>query len=180
MLNAANQILTFLTILAQVIFAAGLVYWLFFRPRPDSAIGQWLSRQGIVLAFWISLAAVLGSLFYSEIAGFKPCELCWYQRIFMYPQVILLGIAWLKKEAAIIRYSLTLAALGATFSLYHNYISLGGQPLTACATFTTVGVSCLQRYVFEFGYITIPLMALTAFALIILILGAQKILIKKN
>jgi disulfide bond formation protein DsbB len=89
-------------------------------------------------------------------------------------------MAWLKKEPAIIKYSLTLAIIGAAISLYHNYISLGGQVLTACATFSAVGVSCLQRYVFKFGYITIPLMALTAFALIILILGAQKVWLKKN
>jgi len=136
----------------------------FRNKRLDDFIGG----KGIVFAFITALTATLGSLFYSEVAGYVPCELCWYQRIFMYPQVILLGLAWLRKEINIIKYSLSLASVGLVFALYHSYIATGAATTTFCSV--TGGVSCLQRYVYVYNYITIPIMALTAFVLIIIML----------
>ncbi|KPC98964.1 Disulfide bond formation protein C [Geobacillus sp. BCO2] len=66
-----------------------------------------------------SLIATLGSLYFSEVLGFIPCDLCWFQRIFMYPQVIILGIAIVRKDAAAARYSFTLSLIGGGISLYH-------------------------------------------------------------
>jgi len=173
MIEIVNQILSIFTIAGQIIFIIGLAYLLVFQPMPNSKIALFLMKKGIILAFFIALASMLGSLFYSEIAGYEPCSLCWYQRVFMYPQVLLLGLAWLLKETRIIKYSLLLAVIGSLFALYHNYLDFGGAALSACASVSFAGVSCLRRYVFTFGYITIPLMAFTAFTLIILLLSAE-------
>ncbi len=169
-----NHLLSYLVILALVLILGVLVYLILFRAAKNSWLRRLFEDWGARLAFFIALLATLGSLFYSNIAGFAPCELCWYQRIFMYPQVILLGLAWFKKEKRIIDYSLILAGLGFLIALYHNYLTWGGATTTVCATASFVGVSCLRRYVFEFGFITIPFMSLSAFALIILILAAGK------
>jgi len=171
-----NQILSIGAILVQVIFLVGFVYLIFLKPGKYPPLSSFLKKWGLFLAFLIALAAVSGSLFYSEIAGFAPCDLCWFQRIFMYPQVIILGIAIWKKDLGAIKYSLPLAIGGLIVALYHNYITYSGSAISVCSRSTFIGVSCLQRYVFEFGYITIPLMSLSAFALIALIL----FLIKKQ
>lgn len=173
----ANKIFAFLTVAAQVIFLFGLIYFFIYRQRKNNRLLRFLAERGIVPAFFIALLATLASLFYSVIAGFAPCDLCWYQRIFMYPQVILLGLAWLKKDKNIIDYSLTLALIGGLVSLYHNYL---GWAASADVCAVTSGISCLRLYVVELSYITIPLMSLSAFALIVLILAVQKILSQKN
>ena len=117
----------------------------------------------------VALTGTLGSLFLSEIAGWTPCKLCWFQRIFLYPQVVLLGIALWKKDRGIAKYILTLSAIGAAIAVYHyseqihaTFFMDPGETLEPC---DQTGVSCATTYTFRFGYITVPMMALTAFAL---------------
>lgn len=164
-----NKKLALETILAHAGIAATVFYVLFLR-KTYPAIGAWLAKYGLWLAFLMAVGATGASLFYSNIAGFPPCDLCWYQRIFMYPLVILFGIALWKRDRAIADYGLVLAAIGFAISLYHNvmYYNLGG--LNALCDIGGVGVSCVKRYMIQFGYITIPLMSLTAFTLIIIFL----------
>ncbi|OGY68707.1 MAG: hypothetical protein A3B94_01990 [Candidatus Jacksonbacteria bacterium RIFCSPHIGHO2_02_FULL_43_10] len=109
---------------------------------------------------------MLGSLFYSEIAGYEPCQLCWWQRILMYPQVILLGVAWLKEDQGIVLYSIALSSLGALIAGYNYLLQIGFVPSIGCSA-VGYSINCSQRFVMQFGYITIPMMALTAFLLII-------------
>ena len=180
MILIVNHLFAVLTVVAQIIFVSGWLYFLIYRHQAGNRLLKFLAEQGIAIAFFVALAATLGSLFYSQVAGFAPCDLCWYQRIFMYPQVFILGLAWIKQERRIIDYSLVLALFGLLISLYHNYVSWGGVSVNVSTTAFFVGVSCLRRYVFEFGYITIPLMGLTAFALLILVLMAQKTLNQKR
>jgi disulfide bond formation protein DsbB len=161
--DIANIALSVLTFIAQVLLIVGAVYFFIIRKKQNDVLRNFLSKRGMLLAFIVALIAMLGSLFYSEIAGFDPCMLCWYQRIFMYSQVFLLGRALIRKEFFIARYSMMLSIVGAVIALYHNYIYYGGTSLFSC---DASSVSCLSRYVFEFQYITIPLMALTAFLLI--------------
>ncbi len=171
MIFIINKLLAIGTILAQVFIACGILYLLFFRQHRDKAIVRFFTGNAIALAFLVSLIAALSSLFYSEIAGFEPCRLCWYQRIFLYPQVVLLGLAWIKKDFKIIDYSLALATIGAAISAYNNYIYFQSQASIICEA----GNSCATPYVLEFGYITIPVMALTGFALTITLLLGRKI-----
>jgi disulfide bond formation protein DsbB len=116
------------------------------------------------MAWVVSLVAVCGSLYFSEIMRFEPCKLCWFQRIFMYPLVILLGMACYKNDRWLIPYLLPLSILGGLISLYHYAEQKipGLAKLLPC----TVGVPCDQDYIDWFGFVTIPLLALAAFILI--------------
>ena len=164
-----SQILAILTIIGQVgavILAVALI------KQKNSA---WATKLlATVRAWWMPLSFIIvfgafgGSLFYSEIAGFPPCSLCWYQRIFIYPQIILFAGALLWRDRSIARYVLPLSIIGGIIALYNSYLQYGGSPFIPCASNLSV-ISCAQRFVFEFGYLTLPLMSLTAFILLILL-----------
>jgi disulfide bond formation protein DsbB len=110
-------------------------------------------------------------LFYSDVAKFAPCDLCWYQRILFYPQIFLLGIAWFKKDKNIIDYSLPMIGTGILISIYHNYIYYTQQTSTFC----TISAPCTQQYVIGFDFISIPFMSLTVFVVIGLLLLHKKL-----
>ena len=129
------------------------------RNKKDDTVISFVSQHALLIGFILSLTSVVASLFYSEIVGFVPCVLCWFQRIFIYPQVILFGYALKKKDRGILPYAFILTIIGSIFALYHNYIYLGGSPAIPC----DANASCTQRLVFEFGFMTIPLMAFTLF-----------------
>ncbi|MFX3622964.1 MAG: disulfide oxidoreductase [Ectobacillus sp.] len=117
-------------------------------------------------AWAASFTATLGSLYFSEIMKYEPCTLCWYQRIFMYPLVLLLGIALARKDYSIGIYSLLMAALGACLSLYHY--SLQKIPALSDAGTICGRIPCTGQYINWLGFITIPFLALTAFIIIII------------
>lgn len=168
------QALSILTVATQALIASGLVYLLLFPNDKKKSAVNFFGKNTIFLSFLVTLIATLGSLFFSEIAGFEPCRLCWFQRIFMYPQVILLAIGWIKKDYKIIGYLLILSLIGGMISLYHNYIYYWSQAAAFCSL-TEQRPSCAEKNTLGFGYITIPLMALTAFVALIFLF-----LIKKN
>ncbi len=161
--SAVNQLLGILTILANAGVILIIVEALFPGAFP------WLRRlvhmHAVKLAFIVVLVATLGSLTYSDIIGYEPCKLCWFQRIFMYPQVFLLGTALIKKEKIIVDYSLVLSALGGLIAGYHYLLQLGIAPALPCSA-VGYSVSCSKQFVLQFGFISIPYMALSAFALI--------------
>ena len=122
-----------------------------------------LQDYGVQLAFGPALAALLGSLYFSEIAGFEPCRLCWFQRILMYPLTALILVGIFNYDELLPKYILPLSLTGMGVSTYHIMVEnhvFGG------ASVCSVGVSCAIKYVDLFGFITIPVMAFTAFALI--------------
>ncbi len=131
-------------------------------------------RFGLYFAWIVALVATLGSLYFSEIARYVPCTLCWYQRIFMYPLVILLGIASYRSDARIVTYALPLSVTGGLISLYHYLIQK--VPFLKETEPCKVGIPCTEDYINWLGFITIPLLALIAFILITLFL----ILYKRN
>ncbi len=128
------------------------------------------TQYGPYLAFGAALSATLGSLYYSEIAGFVLCTLCWYQRILMYPLTLILLIGILKHDGGVFDYVLPLSVLGIGVSTYHYLIQLGVIGHSAACS---VGIPCGLRYVNYLGFVTIPLMALTAFTIItsVMVLG---------
>ena len=117
------------------------------------------------LAFVVTAVGTGGSLFFSEIAHFVPCELCWYQRICMYPLSITTLLAALANDERIARYLLPLPVAGAGVAVYHLLVENGvvGQS-TSCLISAPGG--CGVKWIDEFGYVTIPTLALTAFALV--------------
>lgn len=121
----------------------------------------------LYFAWLVAIIATGGSLYFSEIAGFIPCELCWIQRIFMYPLVILLGIAAFRGDKRIIPYVLPLTIIGGCFSIYHY---LEQKVSTVPSICKGGGVPCSGEYINWLGFITIPLLALTAFVMITLLL----------
>lgn len=132
-----------------------------------SMFGSVLRRFGLYFAWIVSVVALLGSLYFSEVRGFEPCKLCWFQRICMYPLPVLLGIAAYRNEKRIIPYALPLAVIGGCISLYHTLEEK--IPAIARLAPCTVGVPCNKDYLE--GFVTIPMLALIAFALIIIFLG---------
>ncbi|MFC4306632.1 disulfide oxidoreductase [Cohnella boryungensis] len=118
----------------------------------------------LYFAWIVSIVATLGSLYFSEVRAYIPCELCWFQRIFMYPLSILLGIAAYHSEASMKKYILPLSIVGGSISLYHYMLQKvpGFEGIKPC----TNGVPCNLDYINWLGFITIPFLALIAFLLI--------------
>ena len=125
-------------------------------------------QETILLIVWVqSLVAMIGSLFYSEILGYAPCDLCWYQRILMYPLVIIYGAALIKKDIKIALPGIFLSGLGMIVSVYHY--SLQKVSFMQKADGFCRDVSCTLQYENYLGFITIPFLAGTAFILIFIL-----------
>lgn len=136
-------------------------------------MGRSRGGYGLYLAWLVALVATGGSLYFSEIRGFVPCTLCWYQRILMYPLVIVLGLASYRQSTVSVPYVLPLSLLGAGVSLFH-YLEQKVPGFGAPAVCRS-GVPCGTEYVDALGFITIPFLALGAFTLItLLLLGATR------
>ena len=122
------------------------------------------------LAWIVAFLATFGSLYFSEVANFEPCRLCWYQRIAMYPLVILLGIAAARRERAGAWYVAAMAGIGALISTYH--VALEWFPSLdsgACSATTP----CTLVWFRVFGFISLPTLALTAFLLILTLVAIR-------
>ena len=168
----ANHFFSILTVIAQITVSI-IIISLFFSKRTGSIL-QFFGKHALLFSYIVALVATLGSLFYSEIAKYEPCKLCLYQRILMYPQVLILGMAFLKKDKKIANYSIMLSVVGAGIAFYHYMLQRGVvQELVPCAT-VGYSVSCAEKFVMIYGYITIPLMSLSAFLLILFLFIAQK------
>lgn len=128
-----------------------------------------LFRQyGLYIAWATALCATLGSLFFQYGLHLPPCVLCWYQRIAMYPLIVIVGAGILKKDHTFISSALPLSLFGWCVALYHNLLYYKILPESAAPC--TQGVSCTTKLVEYFGFITIPLLSLVAFTVIIIIL----------
>jgi disulfide bond formation protein DsbB len=122
-----------------------------------------LERHPIGWAWTVSLIAMLGSLYLSEIADFLPCLLCWYQRIAMYPLVLVLGVGLLRNDPGVWRYAMPLPVVGFLIAAYH--VTIQWMPDLDVGT-CSVGAPCTGRYVAVFGFVSIPTMAGAAFLLV--------------
>jgi disulfide bond formation protein DsbB len=159
-------------VLAVLLALVGLA-WLVGLRRPGDLLRWSLEGYELWLVFVVSSIATGGSLFFSEVAHFVPCELCWYQRICMYPLTIVSLLAAAANDRRVARYLLPLPLVGAGVSVYHLLVENGvvGQS-TECLISAPGG--CATKWIEEFGYVTIPVLALTGFALCVafLFLGA--------
>lgn len=127
-----------------------------------------LAPMALIGAWIVALLAMGGSLYFSEVAHFQPCLLCWYQRIAMYPLVLILGIAVFRRDIPVRIYAIPLAAVGAVISTYHYFLEWFPQIDTGACT---VGIPCTQVWFREFGFVSLPFLALMAFLLIIAFLA---------
>jgi disulfide bond formation protein DsbB len=142
----------------------------------DRALDAWASiahaieARAVAAAWIVATLATAGSLYFSEVAGFVPCTLCWYQRIAMYPLVVILGLAALRRERHSPTGVVALAIIGALIAAYH--VALEWVPSLdtgACA----VGTPCTYVWFRAFGIFSLPTLALTAFLLIIVLLRVR-------
>ena len=135
---------------------------------------QNLSTTIIFLCFLVASIATIGSLFFSEIMHFVPCSMCWYQRIFMYPLVLIFLVNLLYPDDKVFKYAITLVITGLFFSIYHNLLMFDIIPesIVPCVS----GVPCSTEYINWFGFITIPLLSFVAYFMlfILLILGNKR------
>ncbi|MGE5703943.1 MAG: disulfide oxidoreductase [Clostridia bacterium] len=123
-----------------------------------------LVEQAFFLSWAVSVIATLGSLYFSEVLQYIPCELCWFQRILMYPIAILLGMAYIRKDYKMSLYGMVLAVIGGSISIYHYLV----QKVPAMQELgKSCGIiPCNTDYINWLGFITIPFLALIAFVLI--------------
>lgn len=119
----------------------------------------------VTFTYIISMLATMGSLYYSEVAGYAPCKFCWYQRIMMYPQAILYLVSLISGDKKVHLYALPLAVIGAVMAFYHYLLQIGIIETTSCST-VGFSISCSDRFTTTFGFVTIPMMAFAAFSLI--------------
>lgn len=124
---------------------------------------------GTIFSAWlVACAATLGSLFFSEVMMFPPCVLCWYQRICMYPLVVILIMGLFPVSKSVVKFSLPLVLIGWAIALYHNLLYYKILPESAAPC--VKGISCTSIHIEWLGFITIPLLSLTAFSAILVLL----------
>ncbi len=138
-----------------------------------------LIKDNLLYIAWITaVASMVGSLYFGEVLGLVPCSLCWYQRITMYPLVLIIGVAIVKKDRHFYQYALPLSIIGGAIAFYQNllYYNVIQERLTPC----TFGISCTTKYIQLLGFIDIPLLSLLSFILITTTLLIHKKLNKKH
>ncbi len=156
-----NKILAVSGIILFVI-AASMLLDLQYKRILESLI----LKFGLFFAFLITSSSTLLSLVYSDYFRLIPCGLCWFERIALFPQVLILGVALYYKDTNIARSGIALSIFGGVVALYHHYIQMGGSEFVKCPA---AGADCAKRFLFEFDLITFPLLAaITFFTLTVL------------
>jgi disulfide bond formation protein DsbB len=158
-----------LTIVADVVvvFAVLCALAALVSPNARASVTSWaraVAPQSVVFAWIVATVTTLGSLYYSEHAGFVPCELCWYQRIVMYPLVIVLGVAALRRDRAVWITTLVFVGIGAPLSLYHWLVERvpAFEESSSCSAFAP----CSAPWFEKLGFVTLAWMAMSSFLLI--------------
>jgi disulfide bond formation protein DsbB len=160
-----------LGVAGQVLIAGGLLVGLLALAgvrTPLATVRRWLWGYELWGAFVVAALATGGSLFYSQVENFIPCELCWYQRLLMYPLSILTLLLACRGDYRGARYILPLPVVGAGVSIYHMLIQYGAiKEPTACSAIIPglCGTNWIARE--GFGYLAIPTLALTGFLVLI-------------
>jgi len=132
-----------------------------------------ISTNIIFICFILASTATLGSLFFSEIMHFIPCSMCWYQRIFLYPLVLIFLVNLLYPDDKVFKYAISLIGVGFLISLYHNLLmwDIIPESIVPCVS----GVPCSTVYINWFGFITIPFLSLITYSLLLILLILGKI-----
>lgn len=152
----------------EVGLAAFLGWWFIHRRRDDLQLLPLIRTYSLPLIFILGLVGSVLTLVYSEVFGFAPCGLCWLQRVFLYPIVLLSALGLLKKDRGIFDYVIGLSVPGFVLALYQHYLQLGGGSFLPCPA-APGAADCAQRLIFEFGHITFPYMAAVLFATLVVL-----------
>ncbi len=167
--DVATNFFLVLTLVADALVAMAVVCAgaALVSPRARASVLSWaraVAPQSVAFAWIVATVSTLGSLYYSEHAGFVPCELCWYQRIVMYPLVIVLGVAALRRDRGIWMTTLVFVVIGAPLSLYHWLVERvpAFEESSSCSAVTP----CSAPWFEKLGFVTLAWMAMSAFLLI--------------
>ncbi len=163
---------TFFAILGLACWAGVIVVAvaaLVARARPASGVAAFVDGvrgAALWLGWLVSTVTMLGSLYYSDIADYVPCELCWYQRICVYPFSVVLLVAAIRRDRTVWRYVLPVAVIGMVIAAYHTQL----QAFPDQSTFCSLLNPCTIRYVWEFGFVSMPFLALAALTFVALMM----------
>ncbi len=141
-----------------VILQIGILFAIYSIVTKDTRVLSWISKYAKIILQLVFVGATIGSFIYQYYFGYEPCLLCWYQRIFIIPIAILSLTSDIRKSALLQKQILILSIMGLLIALFHNSIDIFPTGIDVCGA---TGPSCLARYVYEFGYITIPMMSAT-------------------
>ena len=156
--NSFNNVIgTSVLLLEGVIIFFGLLYATRKNLRPY--FKAYAKTYGLYFIAFISLACIIATLVYSENIGYMPTTVSWYSRIAMYPQALLAIIALVKKDDRVWKYILWLSVIGLLVSSAHTIETTTGLAILPCSQ----AISCAKEYMKEYGFISIPVMALSAF-----------------
>jgi disulfide bond formation protein DsbB len=175
---STDQVSLFLALLALLAEVAALVLVAALVIRAARPANRWpddllaaVRPVALVVAAVVAVVSMLGSLYFSEVANFPPCRLCWYQRIGMYPLAVILPLAAWRRDLSVRWYALPLAVGGGLVSVYHVLIERYPSLESGSCDPTN---PCSIIWVERLGYLTIPTMALSGFALIAVLLLLPK------
>jgi disulfide bond formation protein DsbB len=161
------SILTVIGIIILAVFIIETVFYATAKQTLFSRFWQHIRKNSIKYIFLVSFLSTLGSLIFSDVLGFSPCKLCWFQRILMYPILPLSALAIIKKDRRILPYLFLLALIGAPIAGFHYFNQLAPVSSLPCSAIG-YSASCSESFFTTFGFVTIPMMALIAFLLIIM------------
>jgi len=147
----------------------GTIAFLVFDYKRDRALQPLVKDWGMHIAFLMALGGSAMTLVYSDVFGFVPCGLCWLQRVFLYPQVFLIGTSmYLRDKVFGPFYGIILSSLGLIIALYQHYLQMGGLDIAGCPT-TGEHTDCAERILFEYGFMTFPLLSAIMFLFLIVL-----------
>jgi disulfide bond formation protein DsbB len=168
-LDFLNHYMPILTLVGFILLVVIYLHHFHFHlTKKESRILNKISDWALPLGFLASLFATLISLIYSDYLDQAACGLCWFQRVFIYSQVVLFAIAYVKNDLKIFQYTFWLSMVGGIIALYHEYLQLGYSELIPCPAVASL-VDCAKPTFLSFGFITFPFMSITLFLFLILL-----------
>lgn len=150
-----------------------LIVWALFLiythlTKKQSGLLSFFAKNVVPLSFLVSLFGTFLTLYYSEVLHYIPCDLCWFQRVFLYPQLFIFALAWYKKDTSVLPYTFVLSIIGLAFAIYHHLLQIGYNIYKPCST-APFAVDCAKPSFIEYGFVTFPFMAVVLFGVLILL-----------
>lgn len=161
LISSLNHYLALATLIGFVvlcIWVIDLILMKFGFLKGKKRVYELFAKKALPLGFFVTLFATVMSLYYSYYLHIPACDLCWLQRIFIYPLVIIFVVAWYKNDTKIFDYVMGISGVGFVIALYHHYLQMGYNLLAPCST-APFAVDCSTPTFIEYGFITYPFMA---------------------
>ncbi len=172
-LNHYFALATLIGFAVLLIWIVDLLFASFWMPVWKKKMYVIFENYALPIGFFVSFFATIVSLYYQFYLHIAPCDLCWFQRVFIYPLMFLFGFAWWKNDRTVYDYVMGLSVFGFVIALYHHYLQLGYNLYKPCSS-ALFAVDCAKPTFIEYGFITYPFMAVVTLALTFLIAYSAK------